>query len=53
MAAVAAILAMTLSQVNHTYAFESQSKAEALEASMNPQPQQIEAREPEANLPYL
>ncbi len=53
MAAVAAILAMTLSQVNHTYAFESQSEAAALEASGNPQPQQVETREPKANLPYL
>ena len=52
-AALIAIVAVTLLDITPTYAFEDDSGAATLEVAEVPQPQQVQAREPEANLPYL
>ena len=44
---------MTLLDITPTYAFEDDSVAATLEVADVPQPQQVQARAPERNLPYL
>ena len=52
-AALIVIVAVSLLGIAPTYAFEDDSGAYTFEVAEVPQPQQVQAREPEANLPYL